>query len=366
MSITAEWWGSGVVNGFWMVDQGVAELSGQVDRARVDAETAKKHVEKYAVMSFGESGLLLTVIGSHDRAVTSVCDGLDGLVERTKFVVEGIAESVLDYRTADDEAGRRFDDLTALMGRGARTPGVRRSGLYARGARFTDPVEPTEVLRDPNIGQQQPLWDFDPRSTDWFNPASWVRETVQELVGWDPFEQSVEWLSGDWTAFERVLFTWVQMGAVGDRVARNLARAAEDLPAVWTGREAVAAQWYLHELAGATAGFGDYCRTLVGHYRSAVEAARAFNELASGVLSELVTAAAIASGAMLARFVPHPATRIAARIALALATSRVVLLAKRLKDGYETFQTALDVFDAAGHTFEYTRMKAPIVQRQSR
>ena len=347
-----------------MFSEGVAALSTQVDRARVDAEQAKKHVEQHCTLSLAGEGVLLDTFGAHERAVEVVRGTLGELVERTRYVVDGISASVLDYRTIDDESSRMFGDLASALGRGSESPSFLRYGLTFAGRQFSDLDEPTEVLRDPGIGQRQPLLEFDPYSVDWFMPSSYVREAVKEIAGRDPFEDAVRWLSGDWTAFERVLFVWVQIGQFSERTGRNLARAALELPDVWKGREAGAAQWYLHALANATTDFGQFCGQLVGHYRNAVEAAKAFNRLASGILADLVTNAGLAAAATAATL--HPATRVAALAALTALSARIVVLVKRLVDGKDTFQKVIDGVAAAVNTYQFTRMKALVVQRSLR
>lgn len=361
------WWGGVVVETFWMFDEGVAALTAQVDRARVDAEKAKAHVERYCKLTLVGEGVLLDTFGAHERAVGLVLSTLGDLVERTKYVVDGIGASVEDYRTIDDESSRVFGDLASVLGRGSDPPSFLRHGLTFAGRQFSDVAEPTDVLRDPNIGQRQPLWDFDPYSVDWFNPSAWVRDVINEMAGRDPFEEAVRWLSGDWTAFERVLFTWVEIEQFSERLGKNLARAALELPEVWKGREAGAAQWYLHALANATTDFGQFCGTLVGHYRNAVEAAKSFNELASGILSDLVINAALGAAAtVVLRGAPHPLVRVAAGAALAVIGSRVGKLVKRLLDGVDKFQKVAELFNTSVNTYQFTRMKALVVQESLR
>jgi hypothetical protein len=373
---------------FWLVPEGVSALSAQVDRARVDAEQAKGHVERYCTLSLGEVGVLPDTFGSsgaHKRTVALVRDTLGDLAERTRYVVDGIGASVLDYQTIEDETSRVFTDLASILGRGSDLgpPNFQRYGpnfLDPPGPPFSDLAEPTEVLRDPGIGQQQPLWEFDLYSPDTFSPPSWVREVIKNIASRDPFEDAVRWLSGDWTAYERVLFEWVQIKQFSERVGQNLARAALELPGAWKGREADAAQWYLHTLADATTDFGLFCGELVGHYRNAVQAAKAFNGLAAGILADLAINAGLAAAAtaamtaaQAAQAAPYPLVKAAAwaavqaaRATLAVLATRIAVLVKRLSDGYDTFQKVMDGLAATVNTYQFTRIKALAVQRSLR
>lgn len=349
-----------------MSEEGVAALTDQVARARADAEQAKAHVERHAALTVFGEGVLLDTFGSHNHALALVRDTLGELVERTRYVVDAIGASVVDYQTVDDESSKLFTDLATVLGRGSQPLSFQRYGLEFPGAPFADVDEPTEVLRDPGIGQQQPLWKFNPYSTDWFNPAAYVREAIRMIAGRDPFEDAVRWLSGDWTAFERVLFTWVQMGQFCERLGRNLARATVELPSVWKGREAGAAQWYLHQLANATTDFGLFCQQLMGLYRNAVEAAKAFNELASGVLADLVVDAGLAAGTAVAARVPHPVVAGPAVAALIALTARILYLLKRLDDGRDAFEKVVHGFATTVNTYQFTKMKALVVRNSLR
>lgn len=347
---------------FWMSPERMAALSAQIGRAREDAEQAKAHVERHAALTVFGEGVLLDTFGAHNHALALVRSTLGELVERTRYVVDAMGASVLDYQTVDDETSRVFTDLATVLGRGTEPLGPHGGALEFPGAPFSDVDEPTVVLRDPGIGQQQPLWKFDPISTDWFNPSAYVRETIRTIAGRDPFEDAVRWLSGDWTAFERVLFTWVQVGQFSERLGQNLERAAAELPSAWRGREAEAAQWYLRRLANATTDFGAFCTQLMGLYRNAVLAAKAFNELASGVLADVVVNAGLAASAMAATRVPHPKVAGAAVVALVALTVRIWQLLRRLDSARDTYQKAVQLFATTVNTYQFTKMRQLVVQ----
>lgn len=356
---------------FWMFPEGVAKLSAQLDRAREDATRAKEHVTRHCTLSLGEMGLLpdtFGVTGAHRNAVRSVERTLDDLARRIEYAMEGVLASVADYETVDDETSRVFGVLASLLpGQGPGPPSYTRYGLTFPGAAFSDLEEPAEVLRDPGVGQREPLWDFDPLSLDWFIPSSYVRGFVKEVAGRDPFQDAALALSGDWLLFQRVGFVWVQIGTFSERLGKNLARAAFDLRDVWRGREAEAAERYVLALANATTDFSQFCRQLVARYSNAVTAAMEFNAVASNFLADIVTNALLAIAARAtAQGAPHPGVRAAAKAALVMLIARIGQQVAQVASRYDQLKTVLDGIAALVNSSEFTGLNALSAERSLR
>lgn len=287
----------------------LGKLADQVQRAGDDGAAGQRHVEKYANLTYpAEEGLLLDIMASHEHAYDLVRGAMEAIAVRARYTAKVINETADLYARSDDEERQRVDRLFHGLDEFAPPPNFSRYDR-ARGPAFSDLGEPSDHFKQPERPDDTgPLFKFDPKS-DTFSPVAWVRMACVELVGADPFEWMVRWLSGDWVAYHRCVTVWEQVAAACEQLGANIGRAGADTEFVWRGKASDECRQYLHRLSHAVSDFAPICKKLADHYRAGVKAAQQFNEALAGLAAMLTEMAAMWAACTIALRVGHRTSR---------------------------------------------------------
>ncbi|SES45865.1 hypothetical protein SAMN04488000_13810 [Lentzea albida] len=276
---------------FRMDFEGVQLMAAQLHRAGADAESGAKHVAKHGDLSWVEHGVLLDTLAArhHERIFQLMRGAIKELADRTNRAARAVDQTSDAFGKLDGEEKQEFDRLFRALD-GPLPNFTRRYGGSDGSPSFADKGEPSDSLTDPELHTTKPLFEYDWRQ-DLLSVSAAVRGTAVWIVGKDPFQEAFTWLTGDWAGFQRCSVVWAQVGRAAEGIGRNIANAGAGSEWVWEGRSGNEAREYLLALADAATDFAPVCQEVAKRYQDAVTAVRAFSNVVTTAVSEMVDAA---------------------------------------------------------------------------
>lgn len=283
---------------------GLAGLPEQLDRLQLDALRGSAYVGDHAALSYG--GVLNDIKANHEQIrdeVRGFLDKLDGPVAGN--TAEAVRAATTYYVHTDAKAAASLDATypatTSAHADVAGNYGATSYSSSALGARFRDVARPTDnYLPPPDRRDEYP---DEPDALVLVSPSGVARQIIihatelAESLGlghrWDPYEEVLKPLTGDWNGLRGCSDVYRSVGgAVGD-MAMNLRAMAYDVPEVWTGNAADGLTGYLLSVADQLDGSKQAFADLGTGYENAAERAHEEFKQAGEMLSDLVDLALV-------------------------------------------------------------------------
>jgi hypothetical protein len=280
------------MSGFYVDPVGLDGLYNLLHRASGDANDTLRYTVQHCELEFDQQGMIFILNGPHRTAYRSITE----ILERLRSLTEGAATQInlaqRNYAASDTSAAARLDQNYP----GARDPAWVRGILAGRrpdlwpavdSSPFSDAAEPARQLVSPNYATSIEMWQINPL-TDLISPAAWLRQVSVWLFDHDPFEGWAKAFSGDWHSYTHCAAAWRIIGNTMHDVGRNLTSGAADVPSVWRGNAAEAAQEFQLTLGASTMALHSVCDRYADLYLQAAEAAKQFLSVVSGLIGKLI------------------------------------------------------------------------------
>jgi hypothetical protein len=275
---------------FYVDAGGLNALYNQFVRASGDASDSLDYTKKHCDLSFTEVGLIMRLISPHYHAYREVTGALTQLQTLAQGAGTQVNAAQRDYARTDQAAAERVDagypgakDPASV--RGTLTQG--RPDLRGQRATFTDVVEPTSHLKNPEYALGIEMWSLNPMA-DLISPAAWLRQVSIWLFGVDPFEGWASQFSGDWKAYVHCGNAMGLAGAAASDIGRNLTASTADVATIWRGRAAEAEQEFQLALGSAATDLQPACHRFNELYMQAAEAVKKLLDVVSGLIGDLM------------------------------------------------------------------------------
>lgn len=252
----------------------------------------------------------LTPLTGAGQAVYPVLVALHTLV-RTDFLrrTEMLWECLRDSRTELRDAAEwyRGTDTANAAELDAAYPTASRDRLTTEDgadlplivANFGDVADPGAPLNAPlDVAKAAPKTHFIESTArgiaDNVSPAYWIRKVLNELLGYDPIEYTVEAYAGKWEDWGRSALAWKACAESADAMSRNLGGVDEGLAQTWSGNAADGAMSYFQRLANATniesVAFGAAHEVYMAITDVVFQSVETANDLVNGLIDTLLLA----------------------------------------------------------------------------
>ncbi|MFI7010682.1 hypothetical protein [Streptomyces sp. NPDC050145] len=216
-------------------------------------------------------------------------------------------------------------------------------------AEFPDVVAATSFLHPPSGKAEYslgPALDLANECLDLASPSYWVTEACNLVFGFNPLDEAMKWLAGDWEAYSRCGQVWGQVGKATGAISENITAGNTTLDRTWDGHAADAAFTYFHDLSTRLDAIETEFDTLRGAYEKAAEAAyfaaKAVKDCLSALSDELlILSLEMAAGAALS------VTGVGAVIGYGLAGLQIASLLKQWARATEVLGKAQGIVLAA-------------------
>jgi uncharacterized protein YukE len=275
---------------FFVDPGGLAGLSGQLARASDDAYDTLDYTKRQCDLSWHAEGLLMMLIGPHERVYDEVTGSLTRLREVSRDAADQVRAAGADYARTDARTAALLD---AAYPAAADAAGTRAAlsqngpGVRTLPASFADVAVPQRNLVAPRTAPDADMWSMNPLE-DLASPAAWLRQVTIWVFGHDPFEGWVKQFSGDWAAYAHCGEALRQVGASAQDIGLNLVAGARDVGAVWQGNAADAEQSFQLTLGAAASGMRAACAACADLYAQAATATRALFDVVADLISNLL------------------------------------------------------------------------------
>ncbi|WIV59232.1 hypothetical protein [Amycolatopsis nalaikhensis] len=236
--------------GFFYDGPGMTALKAQLDRLDDDFGAAKKYVDGHTDLSAGDQGLIMYLIGPHQKARDNVLHAVAAFEKFTKACSTAVGHAEQHYEQTESQNRDTLAAEDAKI-RGAGDPANLQGLSYdhdkglLKGVSwhaFTDVNEPTNALAPPEIpmtGDQD--WSFDWKN-DAFSPSAYIRDASRDIAHRDVFDEATALFAGKWGLFAKCAEVWTNLGLFFDAAGDNMHRSAADTPTAWRGNAADAAE----------------------------------------------------------------------------------------------------------------------------
>ena len=278
---------------------GLAGLPDQLDRLQLDALRGSAYVGDHAKLSYG--GVLNDITADHER----IRHDVRGFLEKLGGPVAGntgeaVRAAMTYYAHADAKAAASLDAAcpatTSAHADVAGNYGATSYSSSALGARFRDVAKPTDhYVAPPDHHTEFP---DEPFQLNIITPASTGRQLIikatelAESLGlghrWDPYEEILKPLTGDWSGMRACADVYGNVGDAVGAMTMNLRTMAYDVPEVWTGNAADGMTGYVLKVADQLDGSKQSFADLGSAYQAAAESAHRSFEQVGELLSELI------------------------------------------------------------------------------
>ena len=239
----------GPVPSFYVNVDGLTGLYNQLLHAAEDAEGARTYIETFAQLDMegdnGVEGLIFDVMDVHDDAYDRMHEAADKMWQLLSAAATAVNNTQVYYSGVDLDHAAEFDALLPQSGpyksdelRSLLTPPTTYDSTAPPRDLFSDIDRVSGVLLPPAEPEAVTAMQMDLLTGDAFSPTAWVRKTVCDLTGWDPFAKVVVWLTGDWDAYTMVAEVWDRLSTACTIIAENVFSAAVDIDEVWNGAAA--------------------------------------------------------------------------------------------------------------------------------
>jgi hypothetical protein len=142
-------------------------------------------------------------------------------------------------------------------------------------AEFSDVVDVTSVLTPPTGKTEYslgPTSDLINRCFDLVSPTYWMTEVLDAVFGFNPLDEVLKVLEGDWEAYSRCGKLWGQVDIALAALAKNISAGNTAADKTWDGHAADAAYTYFHHFASQLHDIGFEFHKLQGGYDDAAQA----------------------------------------------------------------------------------------------
>ncbi|MFE1952963.1 hypothetical protein ACFW9D_21145 [Streptomyces sp. NPDC059524] len=170
-------------------------------------------------------------------------------------------------------------------------------------AAFSDVTEPTASLRPPAEPEEfSQGWGLDLFNDcgDLVSPTYWVTEAYNAVFGFNPLDEVLESIAGDWEGFAKCADVWDQLGQASDALSQNITAGNATLDRTWDGRAADGACLYFSKLAGRLDELKEEFGKLHAEYDRLTHAAYSAFEAVKGYLGGIIDGLLIAAVEMAA------------------------------------------------------------------
>ncbi|MZD10464.1 hypothetical protein GTW43_36120 [Streptomyces sp. SID5785] len=163
---------------------------------------------------------------------------------------------------------------------------------------FADVADATSFLKAPSgLAEYSlgPALDLANECLDLASPTYWMTEVLNAVFGFNPLDEVMKALVGDWEAYSRCGQAWGHVGEAFGALAQNITAGNTTLDRTWDGHAADAAFTYFYGLSSRLSDIGAEFDTLRGGYEDAAQAvyfaAKALKDYLSGLSDKAVIAA---------------------------------------------------------------------------
>lgn len=161
---------------------------------------------------------------------------------------------------------------------------------------FNDVAEPVGQLTNPAERTESILGQpfSNPASVlDWVSPSHIVNEFVKQVVGYDIFGEASKLFAGDWELVWQAAGAYRNLAKAMQDIGMNVAHGIVELDASWDGNASEAAYAYFTELSGTISSQQLSLNALADSYEKAAEGTYRIGETVSGIMKDIMDAAAI-------------------------------------------------------------------------
>lgn len=160
---------------------------------------------------------------------------------------------------------------------------------------FADGEDPTRYLTPGQLVEpHDPLTAFE-QAMHSIDPGAWVMMAVTEICGFDPIEQALKFLGGDWRAYSRTGQVYQNLGRAFDAIGWNLKSGNNGMDGYWSGNAADDAWTHVDTVADCAIRHRAPLEEIASNYRQATQAAYAFARAAGPIGAMIVDAALVAA-----------------------------------------------------------------------
>jgi hypothetical protein len=165
-------------------------------------------------------------------------------------------------------------------------------------AEFSDVVDVTSLLTPPK-GQEEYsngfLFDLMNGCFDLVSPTYWMTQVLDAVFGFNPLDEVLKVLGGDWEAYSRCGELWGQVDSALHALGKNISAGNTTADRTWDGHAADAAYTYFHNLTNRLHEMGAEFGTLQGCYDDVAQAVFFAAKAASDLLGGLADASTVAA-----------------------------------------------------------------------
>lgn len=242
------------MTGFYYDDQGMGALEKQLDRLCEDFGAAGKYVDRYTDLGWVDQGLIMRLIGPHEKARANVLHVISTYHRFAESCVTAV-DRTLEYYDEVERANQHA--LATLRSEDAHIKGASNphdlDGLaynHDKGLPKGISWRPFNDVEDaagfltmkPYFGETGGDVFWTPHGTDYFYVSTAIRLLSQKILHRDVFDEATELFAGSWGKFYECGVVWMQLAKFFDATADNLRRAAADTSSAWRGNAAEAAE----------------------------------------------------------------------------------------------------------------------------
>jgi hypothetical protein len=281
--------------------EALAGLPELLDRRARELRTGRDYLLDHTGPAFGE-GLLNRIVGGHRRVVREVEEFLvDASGPYAERQAERVRAAIASYRRADAAAAARIDATLPSTPLPVRPP--HRADPALGPGIFQDPVEPAaHYLPPPDYHTRFP---YRPEITDLVSPSSVGRDAIWYLTslaarfglldrGYDPFEDFVQPISGDWAGLYACGDVFANLGLALTESGTCVVAGSRPLDRVWTGNAADGCAEFLRSFGRSLGASVGPLASIAEEYRAAAQGAAELGQLVGLLLSELLDHAVFA------------------------------------------------------------------------